>query len=203
MAAGQPVPRARPRTGGACAGRRGCAGGGRSPGSGRRALRCSSTMRPASAARIGRRTIRSSRAAHPSTVPTKRLPTPSRPAATAPCSDSGALPYTRRAASTLGVSPCSISATRQASTTAVCAGVGQAAQDLEARHLGERQLADELAAQALAAHDDVVGGGGGDGGPGAGTGAGWSGSSAFARCLLELVALDLAGGAARERRRRR
>ena len=57
-------------------------------------------------------------------VPTKVLPTQASPAATAPCMASRALEYASRAAWALGVMPCSIRVTRQASTRAVWAGVG-------------------------------------------------------------------------------
>ena len=51
-------------------------------------------------------------------------PQPSRPAATAPCSASGAAASVMRAACTLGTSPCSAIATSVASSMRRCASVG-------------------------------------------------------------------------------
>src|SRR5882672_3938299 len=62
--------------------------------------------------------------AAPSIDPPNRSPMPSSPAATAPCSDSGAPKYVSRAAIALGVMPCSTSVTARALNTVDSCFVG-------------------------------------------------------------------------------
>src|SRR5205814_6743741 len=60
-----------------------------------------------------------------SVTPRNRDPPPSSPAASAPCSESGADRYVTRAAIAVGVNPWSASATSTASNTRVSDGVGR------------------------------------------------------------------------------
>jgi hypothetical protein len=60
-----------------------------------------------------------------SVTPRNREPPPSRPDASAPCTESGADRYVTRAAIAVGVNPWSASATSTASNTRTCCGVGR------------------------------------------------------------------------------
>ena len=97
-----------------------------------------------------------------SMLPTKTLPRPQRPAATAACIASGAPANVIRVAIALGVRPCSTKVTAMALKTMDSSAVGTAVHQLQKGHVAERELAEQLVAQVVALDEDAVGRGPGE-----------------------------------------
>ena len=113
-----------------------------------------------------------------SVTPRKREPPPSSPAASAPCSESGALSSVTRAAIAVGVKPWSASATSTASNSTAPA-VGSRLRHQPVRQLAERDLADQVVGQVVAEQPDVSRVGGAERGPvRSGCWSAWSGPAA-------------------------
>ena len=89
--------------------------------------------------------------------PSTTEPQPRIPAATAPCSASGAAASVMRAACTLGTRPCSAIATRVASRTRRCAGGRQCTGQQQPEVLGEADGADQLARQVTTPYENRFG----------------------------------------------
>ena len=93
----------------------------------RRTASRATASQPASSVGVSSTSSRAAcrKAPQSSVTPRKREPPPSRPAASAPCSESGAERYVRRAAIAVGVKPWSASATSTASKTRTSSRVGR------------------------------------------------------------------------------
>ena len=153
--------RRRPRTGAARADRNPCAADARIRGS--RAWRSRYSRTTARALDSSELFPAASRACNlgqeapaASDEPSTTEPQPRMPAATAPCSASGAAARVMRDACTLGTRPCSAMATSVASSTRRCAAEGSAPVTSSQKCSVKLMRADKLAGQIAAAHDDGV-----------------------------------------------
>ena len=134
------------------AGRPACAPDGRSRASSRRPRGSPARSRAGSRPRFA-----SSSRAHSSEVPRITGPQPRIPAATAPCSESGSAASVIRAATFVGISPCSAIETSSRSRKKRCSSVGSSPVSSRWKYSVKRQPAHEVAGQVAPAHLDPVG----------------------------------------------
>ena len=134
------------------AGRAACAPGGRSPAASRPPRGSRAPARPGSRSRA-----RSSSRAHSSAVPRITGPQPRIPAATAPCSESGSAASVIRAATFVGIIPCSAIATSSRSRKYALLLGRLLAGEQQVEVLREAQPAHQVAGEVAAADLDPVG----------------------------------------------
>ena len=131
---------------------------------------CSPAARISRASSAGSRSrARSSSRAHASAVPRITGPQPRIPAATAPCSDSGSAESVIRAATLVGIIPCSAIATSSRSRKKRCSSVGSSPVSSRWKYSVKLEAAHHVAREVAAADLHPIGVGladAADGGPG-------------------------------------